>query len=153
MATKKKVTGNNDVQDLDLSITAKKRFRLDGDNDRVIELNTSDMGIITRYEETENKLNKLSENAKTLNENMENSEFAEKFTDVNNQAKELLNYLFDSDIADKCANGGSMFDIFNGQFRFEIIIDNLIALYEKNVQEETKKLNSRLSKYSSKYHN
>ena len=45
-----------DVIDIDLSPTKKKSFRIDGDNSRIIYLNTSDVNIAIRLEELYPKL-------------------------------------------------------------------------------------------------
>ena len=49
-------TANDNIVDIDLSVTERKRFRIDGDNNRILYLNTSDMGMVTRLEEAENQL-------------------------------------------------------------------------------------------------
>ena len=59
--TPKAVT--NEVIDLDLSVTKKKKFRFDKDDKRILELNVSDMTILGRISETYPKLNELNEKA------------------------------------------------------------------------------------------
>ena len=61
-------TVNNNIIDLDLSVTQKKKFRFDKDDNRILELNVSDMNIIGRISETYPKLNELNEKASKLME-------------------------------------------------------------------------------------
>ena len=57
---------DDNVVDLDLSVIRKKRFRVDGDNNRILELNTSDVGIVSRLNEVYPKLQKLAQDAAGL---------------------------------------------------------------------------------------
>ena len=63
------VTTNN-VQDLDFSVLHKKQFRIKGLGDeRILELDTSDLSVINRLEESQPKLKNL-ENYKHLRPRM-----------------------------------------------------------------------------------
>ena len=144
-----------DVIDIDLSPTKKKSFRIDGDNSRIIYLNTSDVNIAIRLEELYPKLLKLTEEASTqVDASME--EGSEKsiinvLKDIDSKMRELLNELFDSDIADKVSPDGSLYDPFNGKFRFEYIIDTLAGLYDNNFKQENELIQKRLRKHTGKY--
>ena len=65
--------------------------------------------------------------------------------------RELIDYIFDSNVSDICAPSGSMYDPINGQFRFEHIIDTLSGLYETSVTSEIKKITSNVQKHTDKY--
>ena len=56
---KTSVPEDSDIQDIDLSVIQKKRFRINGDNNKILELNTSDMRIATRLKESYPRLNAL----------------------------------------------------------------------------------------------
>lgn len=142
----------DNIIDIDLSVTEKKKFRIDGDNDRIIELNTSDMNIVSRLEETYQKLNDLAEKAMTqLNDDATLSDMANVLKEIDNSMKELLDFVFDSDVSKICAPDGNMFDLFNGQFRFEHIIEVLSGLYENNFNSEFKKMENRIKEKTAKY--
>ena len=66
---------------------------------------------------------------------------------VDQQMREWIDYVFDSNVSEIVAPNGTMYDIINGQSRYEIIIDKLIAVYEDNIRKETKKMNNRLNNY------
>lgn len=144
--------------DIDLSVTRKKRFRIDGDNNRYLELNTSDMGIITRLDNLYPKLQKLSQDAavKQLDkEEADNdktiSKISQALTKIDTEMRQIIDEIFDSNVSETCAPSGSMFDPFNGTFRFEHIIDVITKLYENNLNTEYKKMSARMKKRTSKY--
>lgn len=145
--------------DIDLSATRKKRFRIDGDNNRYLELNTSDMGIIVRIENLYPKLQQLAQDAAVKQLEIQESEeggssytkIAEALVLIDSKMREILDEIFDSNVSEMCAPDGSMFDPFNGEFRFEHIIDVLSKLYENNINEEYKKMSAKMKKRTSKY--
>lgn len=144
--------------DIDLSATRKKRFRIDGDNNRYLELNTSDMSIVTRLDNLYPKLEKLSQEAsiKQLDKQEADSEKAlnkisQALIKIDFQMRQILDEIFDSNVSEMCAPSGSMFDPFNGEFRFEHIIDVLTKLYENNLNTEFKKMAAKIKKRTAKY--
>lgn len=144
--------------DIDLSATRKKRFRIDGDNNRYLELNTSDMNIVTRLDNLYPKLEKLSQEAsiKQLDKQEADSEKAlskisQALIKIDFQMRQILDEIFDSNVSEMCAPSGSMFDPFNGEFRFEHIIDVLTKLYENNLNTEFKKMAAKVKKRTAKY--
>lgn len=141
---------NTNVIDIDLSVTKKKQFRIDGDDSRIIELNTSDMTIIERLNEVYPKLESLS--AKTAELSSDDVESGIKtLKDIDKEMRELLDYTFDSPISSACAPDGSMYDLFNGEFRFEHIITVLLNLYEENITKEFNSMEKRINKHTAKY--
>jgi hypothetical protein len=61
-------TVNNEIIDLDLSITKKKKFRFDKDDNRIVEINTSDMNLMQRVNVAYPKLQALQDKAAKLTE-------------------------------------------------------------------------------------
>ena len=144
------------IEDIDLSVTHKKRFRIDGDSSKIIELNTSDMGIVMRLQEVYPKLTKLAEDAAANIEvddeghtDLETS--AKVLKKIDEKMREYMDYLFDSSISEKCVDGGTMWDPFNGKFRFEHIIERLAKLYGDNFRKEFNGLSRRMKKHTAKY--
>lgn len=145
---------------IDLSATRKKRFHVnrDTDNDGILELNTSDMSIITRLEQLYPKLDALSQDAavKQLNlKDTDNERAATKISQalvrIDSQMRQIIDDIFDSNVSEVCAPQGSMFDPFNGEFRFEHIIDVLSKLYENNLNTEFRKMSEKMKKRTDKY--
>lgn len=145
---------NNNIVDIDLSITRKKRFRIDGDDNRIIELNTSDMTILNRLDEADKQLRELADKATFgMSETGEddNADVVKELLATDKQMRAIIDYLFDAPVSDVCAPDGSMYDPFNGKYRFEHIMETLFALYEKNISEEIKKMRKNVQKHTDKY--
>lgn len=139
----------SNIVDIDLSITKKKQFRIDKDDKRILELNTSDTNILSRLNEIYPKMDELSEKATVLGEDMDTDIAVLK--EIDTELRSHIDYLFDSNVSEICAPDGSMFDLFNGMFRFEHILNALFPLYENNIDEEYNKLTKRMSKHTDKY--
>lgn len=157
----------DDIQDIDLSAIKKKRFRINGDNNKILELNTSDLNIISRLtvaydrlqkymEKVGNILSSLPDNEDELTEANEKV-IREQLGEIDANMKKEVDYIFDAPVSAICSDGGSMYDPFEGQFRFEHIIEAILRLYERNLDSEFNKMRRRVSaktsKYTKKYHN
>ena len=148
----------NDIIDIDLAPIKRKRFRINGDNNKIVELNTTDVGIVSRLSKVYPKLQKLAEEATTftdeeLHDNTETGleKFAKKLEGIDGKMRSLVDELFDAKVSDACCDGGSMYDPFNGMFRFEHIINTLASLYENDFSKEFNAMRKRVSKHTSKY--
>lgn len=148
----------DNVIDIDLSSTERKKFRINGDNSRIVELNPSDLSIITRIEESEKKLKKCVESlTKLVDEPSDTDEeifaLGKKFKDVDKQMRNLVDYIFQSNVSEVCVpeGQGSMYDPFEGKYRYEHIIDALLTFYQGNIQNEYKRMRLTVQKRTSKY--
>ena len=151
---------NNEIIDLDLSITSKKKFRFDKDDNRIVEINTSDMNLMQRVSVAYPKLQELQNKAAKLTEGLdvENTAaiddittMADRLSAVDAEMRELLDYMFDAEISKAAAPTGSMYDPFNGSFRFEHIIALMMKQYEDNLQSEFKKMERQMKSHTDKY--
>lgn len=153
-------TLENNVIDIDLSALRKKRIRIDGDDNKIIEINVSDMGVINRLQEAYDRLISLA-NTYNLQEEESNAEEADDDFDVrktvetlrtlDKEMRELVDFVFQANVSEVCASDGTMADPVNGQFRFEYIIEKFLAVYDKNFTEEFKKMSKNVKKRTSKY--
>ena len=139
----------------DLSFSTKKKFRIDGDQNRVIEIDPSDMNILVRLEDTYPKIKQLaisaSEKMSTISEDDSLTDVAEVLRGIDTEMRKYMDYIFDADVSAKCAPSGNMFDPTNGQFRFEHIIEVLTQLYANNITSEFKKMQDNVKKHTTKY--
>ena len=144
---------SNNIIDIDLSVTRKKRFRIDGDDSRIIELNTSDMTILNRLDESERRLKALAESANIdlTGDDETDGAVVTRLLATDKEMRDIIDYLFDSPVADICAPDGSMYDPFNGKYRFEHILETLFTLYEQNISDEIKKMRKNVRKHTDKY--
>lgn len=155
-----KTLENNNVIDIDLSALRKKRIRIDGDDNKIIEINVSDMGVINRLQEAYDRLISLA-NTYNLQEEESNAEADDDDFDVektvetlrilDKEMRELVDFVFQANVSEVCASDGTMADPVNGQFRFEYIIEKFLAVYDKNFTEEFKKMSKNVKKRTNKY--
>lgn len=156
------IIDNNVVGNIDLSALKKKRFTIDGDENRIIELDTSDIMITSRLAEAYPKIEDLLkrvQNIPTVEDNTDDintmvnglSQFGKNLKEIDTEMRQLIDYIFDAPVSEVCAPTGSMYDPKQGSFRAEIIIDVLMQLYENDIKAETKKIKSRIDKHTSKY--
>lgn len=154
---------DNDVIDVKFDAIKKKRFRIEGDNNRILELDTSDLSVMNRIEDSYPKLVALEQKASllkvqgensdddTLDEVVEKVNISQTLREIDAEMREIMDYIFDADVSEKCAPSGSMFDPFNGEFRYEHILDKLTSLYETNLEKEYDLLRKRINKHTDKY--
>ena len=162
----KKVQSVNSVvdADLDLSSIRRKRFRIDGDDNRILELNTSDLNLIVRLRESYPRIRQLVDEtfrdlpvSDTTDDDYDfmTDESTGKTVDVLKKAdadmRSLIDDIFDSNVSEVCAPTGSMYDPINGKLRFEHIIDCLSVLYENEISSEMRKVTANVRKHTDKY--
>lgn len=147
-------TQSNNVVDLELTATRKKFFRFDKDDDRMVELNIADMGIMSRLAETYPKLEKwLSEVKDMENVDDENAidsigNIGKTLKDIDAKMRDGIDYIFNAELSKAAAPEGTMYDVFNGQFRFEYILELMLSQYENNMMNEFKKMQKHTQKYT-----
>ena len=136
----------------------RKRIRIDGDDDRILLLNLSDLNIVVRMKEVYPQMSELSKKAaKAKIEELKDDDIstidkvAEIISELDSDMRGCMDYIFDAKVSEVCAPEGTMFDMFNGQFRYEIIMDELSKLYASNVSLEYNKMRSRIQARARKY--
>lgn len=151
----KNVEMNDDIQDIKLDFSSKKRFRIDNDSSRILELDTSDLSVLSRLQEYYPKLKELEKEVSKLSGDMDDEEAILKMgkglAEVDKKMREYIDTIFNANVSATCAPSGSMYDPINGQLRYEHIISLISSLYENTLAEETKKLKARISKHTGKY--
>jgi hypothetical protein len=166
VATPVTVPVEDDFIDIDLSVTRKKKFRFDKDNSRIVELNTSDMNILARMSEAYPKLKEQQEKAAKLMEGIELTDdedaleaevttgmmtVAQRLKVVDKDMRDLIDFMFNAPVSAVAAPDGSMYDPYEGSFRFEYIITLLIKQYENNLEKEFSKMAKQMEKHTAKY--
>ena len=155
-----------DIIDINLTTPTeeKKRFRLNGDNTKVLELNINDMGIVGRLSGVYKNLKKLDAKVNAINldlaedatdEDVDNfvDTVAEQLSDLDDEMREQIDTLFNSNVSEIVAPKGTacMYDPVGGMFRYEHIIETLSNLYANNLSQEFEKMRQRVDKHTSKY--
>lgn len=148
-----------DVINISIPAIQKKRVSINGN--KPIEINTSDVGIIQRLEKVYGKLDKLAQEASAeLVDSVETGEQSEidevvqasnALQKIDKEMRKLIDEIFDAPVSEACAPSGTMFDPFNGEFRFEHIIKGVSKLYESNLADEFNRVSKRMKKHTGKY--
>lgn len=145
-----------EITKIDLGYVEKRKFEINGDISRILELNVSDLNVITRYNETypkldefmkdvQNELTKIDDADEDLNK------ISEVLTKIDNEMRDCIDYIFDTNASEVCVPSGNMFDPVNGQFRYERIIEVLSKLYAEGISAEFNKIKKNTAKYTTKY--
>ena len=147
-----------EVIDIDLRATARRKFRINGDNNRLVELDPSDLSILTRVEDANKGFAECIEQIKELSTSITDTDddladLGKRFKAIDAKMRKLIDDIFQSNVSEVCAPTGSMYDPINGKFRYEHIMDALMTFYANNIQSEYKKMNKNVSKRTSKYTN
>ena len=145
-------TTTNNIQ---LNISDKQRYTINGNKDKFIELNPGDVGIIARLgnfiADTEILIKEYEGLFTEDSDNVDVKEFSKQFTDIDNKLRDLINKLFDYDVCSVCAGGGSMLDLQDGEYRYVTIVETLLTMYENTISSETDKLTKKMRKHTDKY--
>lgn len=138
------------IVDIHIDLPTKQKFRVNGDPNKIIELNISDTGIIERLEKGWQEL--LDEVDKVGRLDTQDEHFTEKLFSIDIAMRKHIDYIFDSNVSEVlCGDSGKMIDPSNGQTRYEHILDSLIKLYADNIGSEYNKIKARTKKYTNKY--
>lgn len=159
---KKQETEN--IVNLDLSETARTKVWVNGDCTKVIELNLTDLNVMTRAKDAEKQLDELQAEANKLAASDEvpedvtsedgakkMDELIEVFKGIDKKMREIVDYIFDFPVCAVCCDGGSMYDPINGQYRYEYIIEKLISLYGVTWEKESKLVRDKMRSHTAKY--
>lgn len=151
------------VINLDLSATAGKKVIIDNDESRTFRINPSDFSIYDRLRTGMSRLYDVlttmkdkvgtiaeSEDVTESEDENENGDvfdntIGEAMRDADAEMRSILDFIFNAPVSNACAPDGYMFDLFDGQLRFEYIINALTKLYENNINAEFYKVKSRIS--------
>ena len=142
---------------LSLGFVEKQRFTIENDPNRVIYLNLSDMNIAVRLETIYPQILEVIENVqRELDETPDTveglSQLAEILTKYDNELRNLMDKLFDAEVSKACAPSGTLYDLCDGEFRFQRILEMIVPLYSTNLDNEMAKMKKKTEKYVKKYH-
>lgn len=110
-------------------------------------MNPSDVNIAKRFEEVADKITHLADNVD------ENQDLVDVIDDLEKKVYEQINYLFNADIADEFFSITSPFTpLANGQLFLEQVLEQIGKLVESDTGKRFKKIQTKASKYTKKYH-
>lgn len=139
----------DEIIDIQLAMPKKSKFRINGDPNKIIELNITDMNIIDRLEKAWVTLQKEIDKVAKLD--TEDEQLTKKLKDIDKALRKQIDFIFDANVSEVLADNGTMYDAYQGQIRYEHILDTLLELYATNINTEYKKFRARTQKHTSKY--
>lgn len=149
------------IIDIDLSFTSKKCIRFDNDDNRVVYINTSDMTLFSRLSKVYPKLIECANQVATVTKGIDTTAedniiediglIGDRLITIDKNMRDLIDEIFDAPVSKAAAPDGSMYDLFDGKFRFEYIITAMIGQYDNDLTAEFSKLKKQFNKNVSKY--
>nr|DAE06056.1 MAG TPA: tail assembly chaperone [Siphoviridae sp. ctsxw88] len=154
------------LQNINLNLNTRKKFMIDNNPNKIIELDVTDLGIAKRYADSINKMQELNETYKSIQatvdsmneENKEETvtkinEFSEQMGKLERQMRDIIDFVFDSPISDIILENTSAFSPVQGKFiKYEQIFEVLSGLYTKHIKSDIDKISKRnVSKHTAKY--
>lgn len=111
------------------------------------EMNPSDMEFIKRYEDVAEKMSHVADNID------ESKSEAEQLVEIETKVNELIDYLFNASVSASIFSITSPFSVLaSGEFFIENVLNSIGKLVESETGKRFKKIQTKVSKYTSKYH-
>lgn len=128
-----------------------KEFNINGDPDRVIRFNPTDISIIERAQKVKKEIGEEVKKLDALEIN-DDEAVAKAVEEVNKIIKEKINYIFGSAVSETVFGVQSPLASANGITLAERFIAAAIPVIQKEIEDEDKKSKARMSKYTERYH-
>lgn len=128
-----------------------KEFNINGDPNRVIKFNPTDISIIERAQKVKKEIGEEVKKLDKLEINDDES-VAKAVEEVNKIIKEKINYIFGSDVSEAVFGVQSPLASANGVTLAERFIAAAIPIIQKEIEDGDKKSKARMSKYTERYH-
>lgn len=137
------------ITDIQITLPTKQKFRINGDPNKIIELNPSDTNVIKRLEKGWTNLQKEVDKIDKLD--VSDDKFTEKLDIIDKAMRKHVDYIFDYPVSEVIVGKSSMISPKDGQTTYEHILDALLKLYEGNINSEYKRMKARTDKHTAKY--
>lgn len=123
-----------------------KEYSINGDESRILRINTSDMNFITRMNKAEKELQKIADKCNSAT--AENA--IETLSYLDNEVRKQINYVFDGDVSDIIFGNTNCISISGGKPIFENFLEAVLPIIKEDISTEQKKIERKVSKYTSK---
>ena len=143
----------NGMKSVNFNLDTREEFCVDGDESRVFRLDIHDINLVSRLsaalpkmKDLENRWQELGEKSGNLDaDNITEEEVTavtDEYGELETDMRHIVDEAVDSDgLSNTILGTTCAFSPVNGRFKYEQIIDVLVGLYEKNIEEEAKKFN------------
>ena len=123
-----------------------KEYYINGDENKILRVNTSDFNLIERFEKSEAVLRKIADKFETIADDATSETLSQLDKDVKNQ----IDYIFGNNASDVIFGNVSCISLAGGQPIFINFLDVILPVIEKDIVEEQKKSEQKIRKYTSK---
>lgn len=138
-------------------------FTINEDPNRVIRINPKDGNILTRFEEAMKDLSNESEKLTDIKVKADGTpieaneitlgESADRLRSFNRLINDKLNYIFNSDVIEAAFGKQSPLSLVgpDNRFLFEVFLEAALEAVKEKLEESTKDMEQRISKYTNRY--
>ena len=156
----------NTDEPLVINIEGAKRRKclINGDPNKVLYLNLTDLGIFERLQKCYPELEKLSDRVDqlqkdlgTLDENdvisEHNKKVANELRECDAEMRKLIDTIFDANVSEVCDEGGTMYDVLpqSGQQRYDNIVSCLIQAFGADLDTAYNSMQKKRDTHTNKY--
>lgn len=126
--------------------TGFKTYDINGDESKLITINTSDFGIFERAKQSEQILNDL----KSEYNNAEGKNFVVIAKELNKKVRAQIDYIFGSEVCDTAFGNVNCFSLVDGVPMFTHFVSALLEKISADMTSEQKKMKANINKYVSR---
>lgn len=126
-----------------------KEFTINNDENRVLRINTSDLQISVRLKQCEKELNQISKEFQKFDETMTVEDSIEAIDKYDKKVKQRLDYIFNTNVSEVVFGGMNCLSICGGKPVFQNFLDEVMPEISQNIEEEVKKSQQNIKKYTS----
>jgi hypothetical protein len=132
-----------------------KEFMINKDANRVVRFNPTDFGIIERIKTAYNEIDKVTQLDKDIELKTDGTPIdelgksAEIIGSTNKKIKEMIDYIFNSEVSDSVFGKQSPLSIVNGRPLWQGFLECLNPVIKAEVKKAQQESQKRISKYTS----
>lgn len=135
----------NDVLNFDDGL---KHLKINGDENRVIAVNPTDMGMAARYAEILPELEKLSEKYQNADSDIPFEETVKIMSELDKKAREFIDYIIGTPVSDTVFGTANCLSAAGGQSVAENFLTAYMNYATPVVKAEFEQSKKRISKYT-----
>lgn len=121
-----------------------KRLAINGDENRIITINPTDIAVIKRYNEVIPQLDELSEKYKEIPQ----EKTVEAISELNKKAREFIDYIIGSPVSETVFGTANCLSYAGGQTIFENFLTAYMNYMTPAIKSEYEKSKNRIEKYT-----
>lgn len=121
-----------------------KRLEINGDENRIITINPTDIAVIKRYNEVIPQLDELSEKYKEIPQ----EKTVEAISELDKKAREFIDYIIGSPVSETVFGTANCLSYAGGQTIFENFLTAYMNYMTPAIKSEYEKSKKRIEKYT-----